>query len=177
MASSVGAYGFLYAPKLWSPDYLPLDENHPSAPRDPYALSKVFGEQVADSFVAISNLTAISLRLAGINFDLAYQILAQRQKDQALRAGNFWSYLDPRDAAVAFRLAVETDLKGHEVFNIAAPRSRMREPTEELIQRFFPGVTIVGDGLNGNWSGIDSSKAERILGFKAQHGWENYLKG
>ncbi len=35
IASSVAAYGFLYALWTWIPDYLPLDESHPCIPQDP----------------------------------------------------------------------------------------------------------------------------------------------
>jgi nucleoside-diphosphate-sugar epimerase len=34
LASSTAAFGFIYAKTLWAPDYLPLDEQHPSRPRD-----------------------------------------------------------------------------------------------------------------------------------------------
>jgi nucleoside-diphosphate-sugar epimerase len=30
LASSTAAFGFIYAKNLWAPDYLPLDESHPS---------------------------------------------------------------------------------------------------------------------------------------------------
>lgn len=52
MASSTAAFGFIYARRPWTPDYLPLDENHPSKPQDPYGLSKLVGEQIADATVA-----------------------------------------------------------------------------------------------------------------------------
>lgn len=51
IASSTAAFGFIYAKNLWAPDYLPLDESHPSKPQDSYGLSKVVGEQIADSIV------------------------------------------------------------------------------------------------------------------------------
>src|SRR5262245_19930726 len=53
MASSTAAFGFIYAHKLWAPDYLPLDENHPSRPHDSYGLSKMLSEQIADSIVSL----------------------------------------------------------------------------------------------------------------------------
>jgi len=34
LASSTAAFGFIYAKTLWAPEYLPLDEQHPSRPRD-----------------------------------------------------------------------------------------------------------------------------------------------
>jgi len=51
----------------------------------------------------------------------------------------------------------------------------MKEPTKDLIQRYLPEVKSVPKGLTGNWSGIDSSKGETLLRFKAQHVWEKYL--
>ncbi|MCY4438981.1 MAG: NAD(P)-dependent oxidoreductase, partial [Deltaproteobacteria bacterium] len=100
-ASSIAAYGFLYAPRIWAPDYLPLDEAHPCRPQDPYALSKVFGEQIADSCTRYSEITVVSLRFSGVNFDPTYGELPRRWADPGVRMGTFWSYVDARDAAVA----------------------------------------------------------------------------
>lgn len=176
IASSVAAYGFLYALRTWIPDYLPLDESHPCRPQDPYGLSKLVGEQIAECFVASSDIKVASLRLTGINFDLSYQGFTEQWKNPRVKLGTFWTYVDARDAAMACRLGLESDLKGHEVFNIAAPTSRMRESTDDLIRRFLPGIKTIKEGFTGNWSGLDSSKAEALLGFKAQHVWEKYLK-
>ncbi len=174
-ASSVAAYGFLYAPKMWPPDYLPLDEDHPCRPRDPYALSKIFGEQLADSFVSTGGASVVSLRLSGVNFDLTYESLPERWKDPGRKMGTFWSYVDVRDAAESCRLAVEADLGGHEIFNIAAETSRYPEPTSELVERYLPGVKIK-DGFEGRWGGLDVARARDRLGFEARHVWEDYLE-
>lgn len=176
LASSVAAYGFTYAPKMWTPDYLPLDEAYPCKPQDPYALSKVFGEQLADSFALHSAIDVVSLRFSGINFDLSYRSLPERWRNPTLLMGSFWSYVDARDAAVACRLAIEADIKGHAVFNIAARTSRMREPTEELISRYLPGLKQIKEGFSGTWGGLNATKAEESLGFKAEHVWQKYLK-
>ena len=175
LASSVAAFGFLYAPRTWAPDYLPLDEEHPSKPQDPYGLSKLLGEKMAEGFAASGVPSILSLRFPGINFDMSYASFPERWKDPGARLGGFWSYIDARDAAAACRLALELDLPGHHVLNVAAPTSTMREPTDELIQRFVPGVRKAKNGLNGNWSGLDSSRAEAMLGFEAKHTWERYL--
>ena len=174
VASSIAAYGYIYASDLIAPEYLPLDEAHPCRPGDPYGLSKVVGETLADSF-ARGGMTIASLRFPGIYFDPSFQVLAERMKDPKGRAPGFWTYIDARDAAAACRLALEARLTGHSVFNVAAPNSNMREPTEALIQRFFPG-TKVKPGFSGNWSGMDSTKVARALGFRAEHTWEKVLK-
>ena len=173
-ASSIAAYGFLYAPRIWEPDYLPLDEDHPCRPQDPYALSKVFGEQLADSCTGYSDLTVVSLRFSGVNFDLTYGTLPKRWADPRLRMGTFWSYVDARDAAVACRQAVEAPLSGHQVFNIAAATSRYPEPTAELVRKYSPG-TRIKEGYSGCWGGLDVTGAAENLGFKAAHVWQDYL--
>lgn len=175
IASSVAAFGFLYAPRFWPPDYLPLDEHHPCQPQDPYGLSKLLGEKVADGFAASYAISILSLRFPGVNFDLSYASFPERWKDPGARLGGFWSYIDARDAATACRLALEVDLAGHRVLNFAASTSTMKEPTDELIQKYIPGVKKAKKGLTGNWSGMDSSMAETLLGFKAKHTWEKYL--
>jgi nucleoside-diphosphate-sugar epimerase len=175
LASSTAAFGFLYAPKPILPDYLPLDEKHPCTPQDPYGLSKVVGETIADSFVSFREISITSLRFPGVHFDLSYQSFAGRWQGPGAKLGRFWSYIDARDAAAACRLALEADLRGHEIFLAAAPTSTVREPTDELVRRYFPGVKKSQPHLKGNWSGVDSSKARELLGFQARHVWENYL--
>jgi nucleoside-diphosphate-sugar epimerase len=174
LASSVAAYGFIYAPVMDEPRYLPLDEQHPCAPRDPYGLSKILGEQLADSFARIADVTIASLRFPGINFDLTYQRLKERWRYPGQRLGNFWSYIDVRDASAACLKALEATFSGHEVFNVAAPDSSMPQPTEALVRRYLPSVPI-REGFSGNWSGLDSAKAERLLGFRARHRWQDVL--
>jgi nucleoside-diphosphate-sugar epimerase len=176
IASSIAAYGFLYARKMPEPTYLPLDEDHPCQPVDPYGLSKLIGETIADSFASQTGASVASLRLPGINFDPEFRLIQERFGNPQYRLPGFWTYIDARDAAEACRLALEAAPPGHTIFNVAAPTSNMREPTDELLKRYLPGVEKRHDRLTGNWSGMDSSKAERILGFHAQHVWERYIR-
>jgi nucleoside-diphosphate-sugar epimerase len=175
-ASSTAAFGFIYAARLWPPDYLPLDESHPSRPQDPYGLSKLVGEQICDSTAGSKPEMGISsLRFPGINFDLSYQSFRERWKDPLARARGFWSYIDARDAATACRLALEARFTGHEVMIVACPRSNMRESTDDLIKKHLPLAKKANPAITGNWSGVNSAKAERMIGFKAKHFWEDYL--
>ena len=177
IASSTAAFGFIYALKPFLPDYLPLDEQHPSRPQDPYGLSKVVGEQIADATARLyPRMTISSLRFPGIVFDFSYEIVRQRWKDPRGRAGGHWAYIDARDAARACRLALEAKFTGHEVIVVAAPRSSMAQSTAELIGKYLGKQIPTKSGLSGNWSGVDSAKARRLLRFRAQHAWESYLK-
>jgi nucleoside-diphosphate-sugar epimerase len=175
IASSIAAYGFLYAQKMPEPQYLPLDEEHPCQPTDSYGLSKVVGETIADSFATQMDASVSSLRLPGINFDPEFKLIKERLGNPRYRLPGFWTYIDVRDAAEACRLALEAAPRGHTIFNVAAATSNMREPTDELLRQYLPTVKKREDKFVGNWSGMDSRKAERILGFRAQHVWEKYV--
>ena len=170
VASSIGAYGFLYSRCEATPRYLPIDEAHPASPTDPYGLSKIVGETIADSFARLG-LTTASLRFPGINYDPAFKRVLNLMSDPKFRAPGFWTYIDVRDAAIACRLALEADIEGHRIYNVAAPNSNMREPTAALIARFLPSVTDVRRG-EGNWSGMDCTRAEAELKFHAGHTWD-----
>ncbi len=174
MASSIAAYGFTYAAKMWSPDYLPLDEDYPCKPQDPYGLSKIIGERLAEAFVSYGDMSAVSLRISGVNFDLNYGSLPARWADPGARIGTFWSYIDARDAAVACRLAIDAKIDGHLICNLSADTSRYRDPTAELINKYLPG-TKVRDGFSSHFGGLDNSRAKDVLGFEAQHLWQKYI--
>jgi nucleoside-diphosphate-sugar epimerase len=176
IASSTAAFGFIYAIKRMLPEYLPLDEQHPSRPQDSYGLSKVVGEQIADSTSIVHpDMSISSLRFPGVIFDFSYDLVRERWKDPGARANTSWAYIDARDAATACRLALEAEFNGHEVMIVAAPASSMREPTVDLIGQYLDKGIPVKTARRSNWSGVNSAKAEKILGFQAQYGWENSL--
>ena len=176
IASSTAAFGFIYATTLWAPDYLPLDENHPSKPQDSYGLSKVLGEQIADSIVTLhKDLTISSLRFPGVNFDLSYESFRERWRNPRSRTSGFWTYIDARDAAMTCRLALEAKFKGHEVFIASAPKNCMIQPTLELVKKYLPKGAKIKKIAGTHWSCVDSAKARRMLGFKPQHVWQDYL--
>jgi nucleoside-diphosphate-sugar epimerase len=177
IASSTAAFGFIYAKKLWAPDYLPLDEHHPSKPQDSYGLSKVLGEQIADSIVSLNSVMTISsLRFPGVNFELSYESFKERWRNPRSRAKGFWTYIDARDAATTCRLALEAKFKGHEVFIASAAKNCMIQPTPELVKKYLPKGAKIKKVVGTHWSCVDSSKARRILGFKPEHSWQDYLK-
>jgi len=176
IASSTAAFGFIYAKNLWAPEYLPLDEDHPSKPQDSYGLSKVLGEHIADSIVTVhKDMTVSSLRFPGVNFDLSYESFKARWRNPRSRTSGFWTYIDARDAAMTCRLALEAKFTGHEVFIASAPKNCMIQPTIELIKKYLPHGAKIKKVSGTHWSCVDSAKARRMLGFKPQHLWQDYL--
>lgn len=172
VASSTAAYGYIYGPPDAVPDYLPVDEDHPSRPVDPYGLSKLVGERIAGSFAHGAGLAIASLRFPGISFDPDFARLRQRMAEPGARKSGFWAYVDVRDAAAACGLVLAADIAAHRVFNVAAPTSSMAEPTEALIRRYLPAVADIRPKPDPRWSGVDSARAERELGFRARYLWD-----
>jgi hypothetical protein len=52
----------------------------------------------------------------------------------------------------------------------------MIQPTLELVRKFLPKGAKIKNASGTHWSCVDSAKARRVLGFKPQHVWQNYLK-
>lgn len=171
MGSSLAVYGLYYPLSLGLPDYLPVDEDHPRRPQDPYGLSKLAGEELCNGFALRSGARIASLRFAGIADDAVYQRLMQRREDPMVRGlGSFWSYIDVRDAAEACRLALEAGFEGHQAFNICAPTTYLTTSTRALLHRHLPEVRQVAFPLEENYCCYASDKAREVIGFTARHG-------
>jgi nucleoside-diphosphate-sugar epimerase len=172
--SSLAVYGLYYPVRKVMPDYLPIDEEHPRRPQDPYGISKLVGEELCAAFARKSDMQIASLRFSGIYTEAHAALLLERSQNPAIRgSGALWSYIEVRDAATACRLALETDFKGHEAFNICAPTTITDTPTADLRRRYLPEVKTVREGLRGNWCGYDTTKAAVMLGFRARHLFRN----
>src|SRR4029078_12914480 len=62
--------------------------------------------------------------------------------DPAILANELWAYLDIRDAARAFALAIERDVPGLNVIYVMAPDTNAAEPTPDLLARFHPATRL-----------------------------------
>jgi nucleoside-diphosphate-sugar epimerase len=168
LGSSFAVYGFYYPSRPMVPDYVPIDEAHPRRPDDPYGLSKLAGEELADGFARRSPMQIASLRFPGVAGENRDAFL--RLQSLAMRGpGSLGTYVDARDAAIACRAALEAQLDGHQAFNICAPTTLLDVPTRELLHSQFPELTDLRRDEPGNWAGYDTRKAEKALGFKACH--------
>ncbi len=172
LASSTAVYGFLYGRRGDTPQFLPANEKHPTQATDPYGLSKIVGERLADAFAETAEAAITSLRFPGINYDPKFERVKRLLADPRFRAPGFWSYVDVRDAAASVVLALQRQRAGHQAFNIACDTSNMAEPTSELVARFYPQLSCTSSPHDRNWSGIDSSAAAAALGFRPRFRWE-----
>ncbi len=85
-------------------------------------------------------------------------------RDPGHLAEELWAYLDVRDGARAFGLAVERDIPGCHVINVMAPDTYSALPTAELMARSHPS-TPLRRPLVGRESVFDTTRSRELLGF------------
>ena len=155
------------------PPYVPIDEEYPGRPETAYSLSKLVGEEIAKQFCRWDpELKIIGLRLSNVMSPEDYARFPSFQDDARKRKWNVWSYIDARDAAQAFRLALEADVKGAEVFIIANADTVMLRDNTALLTEVFPNVPQRGTfGPNDSLFSIE--KARRILKYEPKYSWRS----
>ena len=174
-ASSEMATGWLTTTEL--PPCFPFDETARVDTPNAYALSKYVGEVIGDAMVArYPAMPVVSLRINNVITPDTYHWLQQR-RDQYPQGGsaNFWSYIDARDVATAFRAAVEGDTTGHEVFLIAAADTSSDIPLQEAMAARYgaDAAARIVTGHDPFASAFDCRKIERVLGWTAKHSWRD----
>jgi nucleoside-diphosphate-sugar epimerase len=169
IASSINALGFPLNRHRPLPPYFPLDEDMPTDPEDAYSLSKQVDETTMRMASRRWGMDIVALRFPFVGDDERLRQHAARvRKDPADYMREGWSYLDSRDAARAIYLALVAPISGTEVIALAASDTFLDEPTAELLARFAPGVPVKR-AIAGGGTAIDSSRAERILGFVPEY--------
>jgi len=174
--SSETVPGFFFPERKFLPDYVPVDEEHPIRPQDPYALSKHFGEQLMDAAVRRSDIRCISIRPSWVQHEGNYERnLGPLVRDPGELTESLWSYIDVYDLADAMCLAAESELQGHEVFYIASPDNAGGRDFEEAARRHYGDNIEVRELSRPDASGISNAKAARLLGYAPTRSWRDYL--
>ena len=177
--SSETVPGFIYAHRPFHAEYLPIDEEHPVRPQDPYATAKWFGELLCDGAIRRSDLRCISIRPCWVQDAASYERnLGPIVRDPSILIANYCSYVDVYDLAEATLLAAASELPGHEVFYIASPDTIGGHPLVETVRRYYGGEGIEFLPLEReDASAISTAKAQRLLGWRPRFTWRDYLDG
>jgi nucleoside-diphosphate-sugar epimerase len=177
--SSETAPGWFFAERPWLPDYLPVDEEHPLRPQDPYATAKVFGEGLMDAAVRRSDVRCVSIRPSWVQWEgnIERNLGPIVRDGGAELSAGFWSYVDLYDLAQLMRLAAECDLPGHDVFYGAQPDNAAGKPFADLVRRHHGDAIPLRETDRPDASGISTAKAQRVLGWKQTRSWRDYLDG
>jgi len=174
-ASSETTYGVCFAQGERRPEYVPVDEEHPTVPEDAYAMSKVASEATARSFQARTGTDIYGLRINNVIEPQEYaELFPAFLADPALRRRNLFAYIDTRDLGLLVQRGLETDGLGYQVFNVANADLSVAATNEEVRARFYDGVEVRREmGRDETFYAID--KARDLLGYAPEHSWRDVL--
>jgi nucleoside-diphosphate-sugar epimerase len=183
LPSSINALGAAYQAAPTDVRYLPVDEDHPRTPRDPYAMGKHAMEVTADAFGRMPDGPS---SIASLRFPWTAGTELIREKlaepDRSLGSGSLdsgpgdrdelFSYLHVADAGAVARRAIEVDLGGHEIFWTVANDTTVDAPSAEVVEEYYPDVEVrrqIGD----TDPLIAIEKAEQLLGWEPERSWRD----
>ena len=192
LTSSDSVTGFtVLQGSMLPPEYLPVDQDHPRNATDPYALSKVLCEDLGRSFSLRGKMEIIVIRPVYVLYPEFECEVRARAADpdnykgpaaggrQPAGGGPMWHYVDPRDLARAFRLALDVKKPKFAAYVISARNMLAPEPTIERLARITGKRIPVKkpDVYTANPFAplYDLSAARDDLGFEAEHDMRRLL--
>jgi nucleoside-diphosphate-sugar epimerase len=173
VASSECTYGVVNSKTGLTPQYVPMDEDHPCLPEDGYGLSKIVGEEIARAIHRRHGMQIVSFRIGNVMTPERYLNFPGFIHDPKKRRGILWSYIDARDIAAACRLAVEKDGLGVQTLNLAADDTSMDIRSCDLMRDGYPGVTDIRSPIDAYQTLLSNEKAKKVLGWKPVHFWRD----
>lgn len=180
--------------KMLAPLYAPLDHDHPLLATDPYAVSKVAGEDIARAY-ALRGMSVVALRTVFVAYpEMAGEIVARAMDPDNYRGpvvggpssaggGPLNHHIDPRDLARAFRLALGLALPagGFERFYLSAQVTLSPEPTLDRLRRLHKGCVEIRNPevyARQPFAPLyDLKHAAERLGFVAEYDLRHLLAG
>jgi len=183
LPSSINALGSEHQDRPAEVHYLPIDEEHPRTPDDPYGIAKHAMEVTADGFgrQPSSDLTIASLRYPWVTTDEEMRehfvepdrsLEALQDVHPATGRDVLFSYLAMEDGARIARKAVEADFEGHETFWAVAGDTTADALTTDIVDEFFPEATI-NNSFKEYETIVDISKAKDLLDWEPAISWRD----
>jgi nucleoside-diphosphate-sugar epimerase len=154
---------------------LPIDETHPSYPEDTYSYSKLAGEMLLASYTRAYGIRTYITRPSGICPPERRQQMAQNAAPAKGWNPWLWCWVGSEDVASAHRLIMEKadQLPPHDVYYLNADDTTALESSQELIERFNPGLKSLGQGLSGHQSFFSNNKLKQAVGWQHQTSWRD----
>jgi nucleoside-diphosphate-sugar epimerase len=142
---------------------------------DSYALSKICNEATAKAFASRFEIDVYAIRIGNVIEPHEYDLFPGWFADPGFRKRIAWSYIDARDLGQITKLAIEKDGLGFEIFNASNDDTSSDLPTQELIDRFYPGTPVTRE-LGEFETLLSNRKTKELLGFREEHNWRKYVK-
>lgn len=174
-ASSETTYGVCFADGEVKPDYVPVDEEHPTVPHDSYAMSKVCNEATARSFQARTGADIYGLRINNVIEPHEYaENFPAFMADPATRRRNIFAYIDARDLGHMVDRCLKTDGLGYQVFNVSNDDMSVGVTSDQVIAQFYQGVAVRRN-MRPDETMYANDKAKQMVGFAPQYSWRDVL--
>ncbi|WP_250504721.1 NAD(P)-dependent oxidoreductase [Caballeronia sp. AZ7_KS35] len=180
--------------KMPPPLYAPLDLDHPLQATDPYAVSKVLGEDLARAY-SMRGMSVLALRTVFVAYPEMEGEIVARAKDptnytapavggpSTAGGGPLHHHIDARDLARAFRLALELPMQAGEFdcFYLSSSVTLAPEPTIDRIKRMHGHAVEIRDPdyycRNPFAPLYDLTHAKERLGFVPEYDLRHLLTG
>lgn len=170
--SSAFGMGWAHDGNAFVPRYLPLDEEHPMMPFEPYGLTKQVGEDIGRMIARNSSTTVVSLRFTNVPMpEVVAEFPWPAPTPENPLTLVMWAHADARDVAEAQVLSLDAEIEEYEAFMLAQPSSRFAEPTIDIVRNNFGDKVEIREGLEGTASVISTNKIQRMLGWRPLHDW------
>ncbi|MCP4642168.1 MAG: NAD(P)-dependent oxidoreductase [bacterium] len=152
------------------PEYLPIDEDHPTHNSDMYCCSKVQGEYWCRVYVQNTGKPVVSIRPTRIIRPDEEPTFAAHEPAADPR---FYDYVGTGDLVRAIDSALDYHPpNGFDAFLCNADDQYTTMPTLELVDRFCPGVRVDREklqGADGFGALIDTAHARETLGWRPEY--------
>jgi UDP-glucose 4-epimerase len=170
VCSSIAAVGLDEMRPGWTPQTLPVTEEHPVEPADPYSVSKYIMEIMAASFAHRQTMDVLCVRPVSIVFDEELDLFVSTV-DEA--RPSLFAYVYAGDVAHAIRLALQRGWgSGYECVILSAGDTAHSAPTLEWWRRLFGGLPSEVDqsvfSTTPRASPYSSARARELLNWTAR---------
>ena len=169
--------------------YVPIDEEHPLNPKGIYGGSKLAAEIVVEAYAKSYGLKTTIVRPTNVYGpgDLYNRVIkvfienALLDKPLSLQGGGLQSrdFTYVEDTVSGIVAALDNDLTVGEVFNISYGEDHSIKEVAEIISEIIPGTRVEvtsGRRMDVQRRRLDTSKAQRILGYKPKFDLKSGIK-
>lgn len=172
-ASSINAFGtFFWRVSGLSPvrRSLPLVEDEPISPEDPYSLSKATTEQIGATYHRAFGIEAVNLRFAGVWPETMYgDVMAKGLSPAEEWADDLFQWIHVRDVTQGICKAALVDAVVPGPITLAAADTRAPEPTLELLRRFRPDlIPHLREPVPERTGLLSIQRARTLLGYEPE---------
>lgn len=166
-------HGFRRSDVPFPVEYLPIDENHPTAVEDTYSYSKLAGEEMLAMFTRAFGMRTYVTRLGSLRPSV--RRATHRAEVVPAEAWDpwMWTWVASEDVARAHVAIMEAapSLPLHDVFFVNADDTLALEPTTELVERFRPDLLDRYAGVEGHGTLISNAKLTSATGWRPTITW------